>query len=63
VSRRLLLLAGTPNFFWLIATAYADLCGAPLPTQAGVRFSGMSGTLATQIAFASAIGQATRTRS
>lgn len=40
MSHRSLLLAGTLVFFCSVAPAYADPCKAPLPAQAGVRFSG-----------------------
>lgn len=40
MSRRPLLLAGTPAFFCSVAPAHADPCEAPLPAQPGVRFSG-----------------------
>jgi endonuclease YncB( thermonuclease family) len=40
VSRRPLLLAGALAFFSSAAPAHADPCEAPLPTQAGERFSG-----------------------
>lgn len=40
MSRRSLLLAGMLVFFCSVVPAYADPCKAPLPAQAGVRFSG-----------------------
>ncbi|CDX24440.1 Micrococcal nuclease-like nuclease [Mesorhizobium plurifarium] len=40
MSCRPLLLAGTLLFFCSVAPAHADPCKAPLPAQAGLRFSG-----------------------
>ncbi|AYG66117.1 nuclease [Rhizobium sp. CCGE531] len=41
MSNRLLLLAGVLAFLCLVTSAFADPCEAPLPAQAGVRFTGI----------------------